>query len=215
MDRVAVAMSSRFEAFPRGPSGPPPRPKVEYATGTVVDEVGHVVTDARATEACEVITLTGLGPAERLVTTGDLALLRVYGSRKLTPVAFPDNETPSGSEVTLVGIPDPQSQGAGGAATTATARADTGAGMRRLDPAPGLGFSGAPALDARGRLAGVALLGGAVVAGPASTVAQARLVPADKVRAMLADNGVAIAAGAASSPDAAKASVVRVICVRK
>src|SRR5262249_42181583 len=106
MDRVAVAMSSRFEAFPRGPSGPPARPRVEYATATVVDEVGHVVTDAQATTGCEVITLGGLGPAERLATMGDLALLRVYGSRKLIPVPFTDNEAPSGSEVTLVGIPD-------------------------------------------------------------------------------------------------------------
>src|SRR5262249_21525805 len=131
------------------------------------------------------------------------------------PVPFTDNETPSGSEVTLVGIPDPQSQGAGGGATTATARVDTGAGMRRLDPAPAPGFSGAPALDARGRLAGVTLLGGAAVAGPANTLAQARLVSAERLRAMLADNGVAIAAGAPSSPEAAKSSVVRVICVRK
>jgi hypothetical protein len=52
-----------------------------------------------------------------------------------------------------------------------------------------------------------------VVAGPpnAAPAAQAALVPADTVREFLKANGVNAAGG---SPDA-KASVVRVICVRK
>ena len=61
--------------------------------------------------------------------------------------------------------------------------------------------------------AGVALLKPVVVAGPTMTAAaaQAALVSADTVREFLKANGVSAASG---SPDA-KASVVRVICVRK
>jgi hypothetical protein len=79
-----------------------------------------------------------------------------------------------------------------------------------LTPAPAPGFSGAAALDSDGKFAGVALLKPAVVAGPANAV-PAVLVPAGTVREFLKANGVSTSAG---SPDA-KASVVRVICVRK
>jgi hypothetical protein len=79
-------------------------------------------------------------------------------------------------------------------------------------PAPGLGFSGAAALDADGKFAGIALLKAVVVAGPSATPpAQASLVTADIVRAFLKSNGVN-AVGASTD---AKASVLRVICVRK
>ena len=53
MDPIAVAMSSRFEPFPGAPAGPPPKRKVEYATGIVVDTVGHVVTDRQATDGLQ------------------------------------------------------------------------------------------------------------------------------------------------------------------
>jgi hypothetical protein len=68
-------------------------------------------------------------------------------------------------------------------------------------------------LDGDGRFAGVAVLKPVVVAGPATGAppAQAALVQADIVRDFLKANGVT-ATGSASD---AKASVVRVICVRK
>jgi hypothetical protein len=77
-----------------------------------------------------------------------------------------------------------------------------------------LGFSGAAAQDSDGKFAGIALLKPVIVAGPpnAAPAAQAALVPADTVREFLGANGVS-AAGSGSSD--AKASVVRVICVRK
>ena len=61
-----------------------------------------------------------------------------------------------------------------------------------LSPAPALGFSGAAALDADGKFAGIALLRPAVVAGPANATppAQAVLIPADTVREFLKANGV-------------------------
>ena len=63
------------------------------------------------------------------------------------------------------------------------------------------------------RLQAMALLKPMVVAGPTITAAaaQASLVNADTVREFLKANGIVAAGG---SPDA-KASVVRVICVRK
>jgi hypothetical protein len=82
-----------------------------------------------------------------------------------------------------------------------------------LTPAPSLGFSGAPAQDGDGRFAGVALLKPVQVAGLANGVpaAQAVLVTAETLRDFLKANGVNVAGGASD----AKASVVRVICVRK
>jgi hypothetical protein len=83
-----------------------------------------------------------------------------------------------------------------------------------LSPARALGFSGAAALDADGKFAGIALLKPVVVAGPpnATPATQAALVPADTLLDFLKANGVNAASN--GSPDA-KASVVRVICVRK
>jgi hypothetical protein len=79
-----------------------------------------------------------------------------------------------------------------------------------LSPAPGLGFSGSAALDADGKFAGIALLKPLVVAGSANA-AQAALISADIVRDFLKANGV----NAMGTSTDAKASVVRVICVRK
>ena len=214
MDPITVAMSSRFDPFPAAP-GPPPKRKVEYATGIVVDTAGHVVTDRQATESCYVITIAGLGSAELVGDTGALALLRVYGARNLTPFAFA-RESAGASEVTLVGIADPQAQGGNDAPSSARARVGEGNGASRpLEPAPALGFSGAAALDAQGRLVGVALAKTAVLAGPTYVVSQAQLIPAHELKAFLGGRNVAPATAGASGIEAAKASVVRVICVRK
>ncbi|HEY5126752.1 MAG TPA: peptidoglycan-binding protein, partial [Bradyrhizobium sp.] len=110
---------------------------------------------------------------------------------------------------------DPQNQGGGGAASSVKASVtQVGSGNDlTLSPTPALGFSGAAALDSDGKFAGIALLKPVIVAGPpnATPAAQAVLVPADGVREFLKANGVNATGG---SPDA-KASVVRVICVRK
>jgi hypothetical protein len=214
MDPVAVAMSSRFEPFPRVAAAPPARRSVEYATGIVVDDVGHVITDRQAADDCQVITLSGLGSAERIAAADDIALLRVYGARNLAPVAL--GAGANIMELRLVGIADPQAQGGNGETTIVRARVRSGEGSRRgLDPEPAPGFSGAAALDQQGRLVGMTVLRGAVVAGPANSVAQAQLVPLDEIRALLDGRNVAAAAAVAPGPDAVKASVVRVICVRK
>jgi hypothetical protein len=215
MDRVAIAMSSRFEPFPSAPAGPSTRHKVEYATAVVMDELGHVITDRQVTDSCLVITLAGLGNVELLAETADLALLRLYGARNLKPLAMGDGANLR--DVTLVGIADPQAQGGGGMATTVVARLGTAENAKRaLEPAPSPGFSGAAVTDTKGRLVGlVQLKGGALVAGPTNVGAPAQLVPIEQIKAVLDGRNIAPAAAAASSPEAAKASVLRVICVRK
>ncbi len=139
----------------------------------------------------------------------DLALLRVYGARDLVPIALGDAKA---TDVTLVGIADPQAQGGGSAPTSVRVRVgDNGA----LEPAPALGFSGAAALDAQGRLAGIAQLKPAQMAGPPSVVAQAQMVPGDTIRAFLGSQKIEAVTAGAAGIEAAKRSVLRVICARR
>jgi len=115
------------------------------------------------------------------------------------------------SDVTLLGIADPQAQGGGSVVSTARARvSDTLA----LDTPPALGFDGAAALDAQGKLAGLVSIKPAVVAGPAPAT-NAALTPVEAVRALLDAQNVGPAPTAVTGTEAAKAAVVRVICVRK
>jgi hypothetical protein len=131
----------------------------------------------------------------------------------LKPLALADGAAKSSVELT--GIADPQNQGGGAAASSVKASiAQIGSGNDlALSPAPAMGFSGAAALDSDNKFAGMVLLKPMIVAGPpnATPAAQAALVAADTVREFLKASGVN-AAGASSD---AKASVVRVICVRK
>jgi hypothetical protein len=214
MEPVVIAMSSAFNPFPNGAqaSGPPPRKSVEYGTGVVVNEDGAIVTDRGVVDGCLSIVVAGYGNADRTAEDKDhdLALLRIYGARGLKPLAL--NGGAPKSSVELTGIADPQNQG--GAADVSSVKAAAGSGSDpALTPAPGLGFSGAAAVDADGVFAGIALLKPVVVAGTTNaTPASASLVSADTVREFLKANGVNAASG---SPSDAKASVVRVICVRK
>jgi peptidoglycan hydrolase-like protein with peptidoglycan-binding domain len=222
MEPVVIAMSSAFTPFPNGAQalGPPPRKKVEYGTGTVVSDDGAIVTDRQVVDGCLSIVVAGqnlssIGNADRTAEDKDhdLALLRIYGARGLKPLAL--NTGAAKQNVELTGIADPQNQGGAAAVSSVKAQAAQvgSGGDAALTPAPGLGFSGAAALDTDGVFAGVALLKQVMVAGPstAATAAQAALVSAAVVREFLKANGV-VAGGTSAD---AKASVVRVICVRK
>jgi len=219
VEPVVIAMSSAFTPFPAN-AGAPPRKTVEYGTGVVVSEDGAIVADRQITDGCLAIAIAGFGNADRIAEDKDhdLALLRIYGARGLRPLALADGAAktnPDKTNLELTGISDPQNQGGGHAASTVKAQvAPIGGGNDlALSPPPALGFSGAVALDGDGKFAGIALLKPTIVAGPASAApaAPAMLVSADSVRDFLKANGVNAAGG---SPDA-KASVVRVICVRK
>jgi peptidoglycan hydrolase-like protein with peptidoglycan-binding domain len=213
VEPVVIAMSSAFTPFPVN-AGPPPRKSVEYGTGVVASEDGAVVTDRQITDGCLAIVIAGLGHADRLAEDKDhdLALLRVYGARGLKPLAIA-GQAPK-SNLAITGIADPQNQAGGRASSSIKATlTPIGGGDLALSPVPALGFSGAAALDDDGNFAGIALLKPFVVAGAASGAppGQAVLVPADIVRDFLKANGVSASHGS----NDAKASVVRVICVRK
>ncbi len=216
VEPVVIAMSSAFNPFPSGAqiAGPPPRKTVEYGTGIVVSD-GAIIDDRQITDGCLAIAIAGHGNADRVAEDKDhdLALLRIYGARGLKPLGLSSGAAKTNVELT--GIADPQNQG-GGAASSSVKASIAQAGSSTdlvLAPAPAMGFSGAAAFDDDGKFAGIALLKPVVVAGPsnAAPAAQAALVSADTVREFLKVNGVNVADGSSE----AKASVVRVICVRK
>jgi peptidoglycan hydrolase-like protein with peptidoglycan-binding domain len=217
VEPVVIAMSSAFNPFPTGAqiAGPPPRKTVEYGTGVVVSEDGAIVTDRQVTDGCLAVVVAGYGNADRVAEDKehDLALLRIYGARGLKPLGLGSGAAKSGIELT--GIADPQNQGGGSAASSVKATAaPVGAGNElALSPAPAVGFSGAAALDADGKFAGIALLKPVIVAGPpsATPAAQAALIPAETVREFIKANGVNASDGSSD----ARAALVRVICVRK
>ena len=158
MEPVVIAMSSAFNPFPNGAQagGPPPRKSVEYGTGIVVSEDGAIVTDRQVVDGCLSIVVAAIqfGNADRTAEDKDhdLALLRIYGARGLKPLAL--NTGAAKPSVELTGIADPQNQG-GGAAVSSVKAVSVGSGDASLTPAPGLGFSGAAALDADGAFAGM------------------------------------------------------------
>ena len=217
VEPVVIAMSSAFNAFPAAAqaAGPPPRKTVEYGTGVVVGDDGAIIADRQITDGCLTVAIAGFGNADRVAEDKehDLALLRIYGARGLKALNLANAATKTALDLT--GIADPQNQGGGTAVSSVKASvAQRGGGSDiALSPAPALGFSGAPALDGDGKFAGIALLKPVQVAGPTNGVpaAQAMLVTSNTVRDFLKANGV-MASGTSAD---AKASVVRVICVRK
>ena len=215
MAPVVIAMSSAFDAFPAGTlaMGPPPRKKVEYASGIVISTDGAIVTDRQAVDGCQSITVAGYGNADKIAEdkTHDLALLRIYGARDLKPLPLGANTAKP--DLTLVGIADPQNQDGGAAISSVKASTTAGAnGEILLSPTPGIGFAGAAAFDNEGIFAGLVQLKPVLVAGPAAGVTQAAMAPVDTVRDFVKAKGVMIDVGKAGD---AKTSMLRLICVRK
>jgi hypothetical protein len=211
MEPVVIAMSSAFDAFPA--NAPPPRKMVEYASGVTVSSDGVIITGHDATDGCRSIVVAGHGNADRIAGDKDhgLALLRIYGTHGLQPIAFGRGAATGG--VDLVGIADPQNQGGGSAISRSKASVTQGGGGElMLTPTPALGFSGAAALDANGKLTGLTVLKPADIAGlsGAAPAAQALLAPMEAVRDFLKANDVAL-----DGSFDAEAAVVRVICVRR
>ncbi len=209
MAPIAAAMANSYQGFPDPSAAPPPglRRSVEYGTAIVVSGQGHLITSAQIADGCQAITIPGFGHAERIAAdkASDIALLRVYGAQDLLPVAL-GSDSGAGDDLTLVGVADPLAQAGGGAVTRAPAHRNA----QGLDPAPNLGFSGAAAVDAQGRFAGMVDLSSTAVAG-AGAVNQATLIPVETLRNFLQAQGIT----PASSGNAIDQAVVRVICVRK
>ena len=114
----------------------------------------------------------------------------------------------------MIGIADPQTQAGGAKISNLAAKLGANATGVAIEPAPGLGFAGAAVLDAQGQIAGLVELKPIVVAGPAPTSAQAALVSSASIRKFLEIQKVAAVTGRTTA-EQAKASIVRVICVRK
>lgn len=211
---VMVAMASAFAPFPErsAPFAALPR-SVEYGNGLVVSAQGHIVTDRKLTDGCQVIVASGLGDAARIADDrhNGLALLRVYGPRKLSPLALAA-DAPTSSEVTLIGIPDPKEHNGSRKLTEIKARLFDGGGIELRQPVPMAGFSGAAALDADGRFLGMMEMRNAVLASAEPALPPVRLVGAPAIRGFLIAHDVA---PAQTQTNHARASVVRIICVRK
>ena len=216
VEPVVIAMSSAFNAFPAAAqtAGPPPRKTVEYGTGVVVTDDGAIIADRQIVDGCLTVAIAGFGNADRIADDNahDLTLLRIYGARGLKALDISGAATKTPLDIT--GIVDPQAQAGAAAVTSAKASVAQlgGSSDIALTPAPAVGFSGAAAQDGDGKFAGIALLKPVQIAGPANDApaAQAVLVTADTLRGFLKANGVNAAGGSTD----AKASVVRVICVR-
>jgi hypothetical protein len=213
MDPVTVVMSSAFAPF----SGTgltdlmgPTRRKVEYGTGIVITAGGHVLTDRLLVEGCNVIQVSGFGDADPLAEdpASGLALLRVFGVSGLVTGALV-HEGARASDVTLVGIADPLLQAGGRTVTTTAGKLDSNG----LQPSPPLGFAGAAALDAQGRFFGMVTLKAPLTAGT-GPLPSANVVPVDTIRRFLEAHDVTPATGR-GGVEAAKASVARVMCVRR
>jgi hypothetical protein len=141
-----------------------------------------------------------------------VALLRVYGQRKLSPLALPRDAAKSG-DVRLAGIPDPREQNDSRQLSEVKARLAAGNAIELRQPVPLAGLSGAAALDAQGHVLGMMEMGRAVLASvETASVPPVRLVTADTIRTFLAMQHVPPAS--ATTADA-RTAVVRIICVRK
>jgi peptidoglycan hydrolase-like protein with peptidoglycan-binding domain len=239
LDKVVVAMSSAFTPFPLGEVAIETRMtrtlkrKVEYATGIIVSGAGDILTDREVIDGCMTVFVPGLGNAERRAEdkASGLALLRIYGAKDQTPVALA-TEGQQMPNLTIVGIADPQLQSGANDISTVKVRVSTASNVgatnvgaanvgRVIDQALPLGFSGAAATDDTGQVAGMVGLRPLIVASPpsarvstrvsTSASTQAFLVSAQTVRDFLAAQNVALPAHATQS---AKASIVRVVCVR-
>jgi peptidoglycan hydrolase-like protein with peptidoglycan-binding domain len=215
MDRIVVAVSNAFLGFPSAPAavatGLAPRRPVEYATGIVVSNAGHILTGRTAVDECRFVVIPGLGNAVRVAEdrTSDLALLQVFAGKDLTPASLA--EPGRGNDVTLIGIADPQTQDGGNAVSSLKARVlAASGGSPSIEPTPALGFAGAAALDGDAKLVGMV----DVRTSSEKAGAQAAMVPTKAIRSFLAAQSIAPAGGRATLDDA-KASLVRVICVRK
>lgn len=190
--------------------------RVEYGSGIVVTEEGHVVTERQLTENCQGIIVAGFGRADRVAedAASDLALVRVNGARRWKPVPF-SADPPKSTALTLIGISEPEAQAGARNVTMISAKLKGIDGSRVLiDAQPSRGFVGGAALDGEGRLAGMIDIAPSAVAGPAAAAGQASFVPTATIRKFLDGAGVAPSAGRGDLA-AAKDAVVRVICVRK
>ena len=212
VEPVTAAMVSAFAPFPERSSPFAAMAKsVEYGNGLIVSDRGHIITDRKLAAGCQVIVAEGIGDADRVADDkdGGLALLRVYGPHKVSPLVLSATTFNKGN-VTLVGIPDPKEQNGARKLTEIKARLAENNAIELRQPVPMAGFSGAAAVDAQGQFLGMMQTQNFVLASTASVASPVRLVTVAAIRDFLAAHDVAPATDG-SDP---KTAVVRIICVR-
>jgi S1-C subfamily serine protease len=210
---VTAAMVSAFSPFPeRSLPFAAPTKSVEYGTGLIVSAGGHIVTDRKLAAGCQVIIADALGDADRVAEDPDsgLALLRVYGSRQLSPLVLAADPARKG-DLTLVGIPDPKEQNGAKRLTEIKARLAENNAIELRQPVPMAGFSGAAALDTQGQVLGMMEMRNFVLASTEPASPPVRLITAEMIRTFLNGHNVSPAANGGD----ARSAVVRIICVRK
>src|SRR5262245_55914173 len=185
---VTAAMVSAFAPFPERNSPFAAIAKsVEYGNGLVVSASGHIVTDLNLVSRCQVIVDTDLGNADQVAedTNNGLALLRVYGARKLAPLTLVFDPSRK-DDVTLVGFPDPKEQNDARKLTEIKARLSGPNAIELRRPVPMAGFSGAAALDTQGKFLGMMQMRNFVVASLDPAIPPVRLIAAETIRGFLA-----------------------------
>lgn len=210
---VMVAMASAFAPFPaRATPFAALSRTVDYGTGVIVSQRGDILTDRRFANGCQVTTVAGLGNAEVIAqdSAAGLTLLRVYGKHNLHAAAIAPEGPDAAGAVSVVGVPDPTLQDGAAKLSEIKARLAQGDTIELQESAPVAGFSGAAAIDAQGRIAGIMETRSVVLASSEPGIPPLRLVPASAIRGFLADNKVT----SAPSTTDVRTSIVRVICVR-
>ena len=210
---VMVAMASAFSPFPeRTAPFAALAQKVEYGTGLIVSAEGHIVTARKVVQGCQVIVADGLGNAERVAEdeANGLALLRVYGARKLPALALTREAVKTG-DIKLIGIPDPKEQDGAKKLTEIKARLSDGVAIALAQPVPMAGFTGAAALDGKGQFVGIMATRNFALASAEPTLPPVRLIGAAAIHDFLDKQHVPLAPAGSD----ARAAAVRIICVRK
>src|SRR5262249_20644131 len=177
-------MVSAFSPFPERNSPFATMTKsADYGNGLIVSEQDHIITDRNFVSGCQVTIVAGLGNVEQVAEDKDtgLALLRVYGARKLAPVPLVSDASRKG-DVTLVGIPDPKEQNGTKKLTEIKARLPAVNAIELRQPMPMAGFSGAAALDAQGQYLGMMEMRNFVLASIEPAAPPVRLVTAATIR---------------------------------
>ena len=211
---LAVVMASAFSPFPDRVAPMANLSKsVDYGTGLVVSADGHLVTDRKLTEGCISLVAAGIGSAERVAVDPQnaLALLRVYGRGNLKPVTFATPAAKPTEDVLVLGIPDPHIQNGEKAPAELRARLRDGGGLELRAPLPMAGYSGAAALSKSGEVLGMIETRNTMLASAEPSLPPVRLIPADTIRDFMTRNGIPQPVGGGD----VRASVVRIICVRK
>jgi S1-C subfamily serine protease/peptidoglycan hydrolase-like protein with peptidoglycan-binding domain len=190
--------------------------KVEYGSGIVVSETGHVVTQRDLTDKCHGLIVAGLGRAERVAEDENthLALLKINGARKLSPLPM-SNKPPKSGALVLHGVPVPLAQAGDSKVHSTAAKLQGVEGSRvLLDIVPSSGFIGGAALDGDGNFVGMVEMPGSPDNGSLSAPSAAALIPSATILNFLNKAEVDVS-GARGKPADASQSIVRIICVRK